>query len=67
MRKKNWRLVIVSVALILLAALFFLFMLSAAPKSNDPVALMRTVGAVSGGVAGLAVAMIVVGLIGRKV
>ena len=67
MRQKNWRVVIVGIVLIVLAILFYLFMLSTAPKSNDPVALMRTVGSVSGVVCGLAVAMIVLGLIGKKV
>ena len=40
---------------------------STAPKSNDPAALVQTVGTVSGVVGGLAIAMIVVGLIGKKV
>ena len=66
MRRQNWRVVIVGIVLIILAGLFYLFMLTTAPKSNDPVALMRTVGTVSGVVAGLAIAMIVVGLIGKK-
>ena len=67
MRQKNWRLVIVGIVLIVLAAIFFLFMLSNASKSNDPVALMRTVGTVSGGIGGLALAMVLIGLIGKKV
>jgi hypothetical protein len=67
MRKKNWRVVIVGIVLIVLAVLFYFFMLSTASKSNDPIALMRTVGTVSGVVGGLAMAMIVAGLIGRKV
>ena len=67
MRQKNWRVVIVGAVLVVLAIAFYLFMLSIASKSNDPVALMRTVGTVSGVVGGLAIAMIVVGLIGKKV
>ncbi|HEU5235587.1 MAG TPA: hypothetical protein VFU37_00510 [Pyrinomonadaceae bacterium] len=66
MRKRNWRVVIVGIVLIVLAVLFYLFMLSTAPKSNDPVALMQTVGTVSGVIAGLAVVMILFGLIGKK-
>jgi hypothetical protein len=66
MRKRNWRVVIVGIVLIVLAVLFYLFMLSTAPKSNDPVALMQTVGTVSGVIGGLAVVMILVGLIGKK-
>jgi hypothetical protein len=66
MRKKNWRVVIVGIVLIVLAVLFYFFMLSTASTSNDPIALMRTVGTVSGVVGGLAMAMIVAGLIGKK-
>ena len=42
-------------------------MMGMAPKSNDPKTLMETVGTVSGGVAGLALVMITLGLIGKKV
>jgi hypothetical protein len=66
MRKKNWRVVILGIVLIILAVGFFFFMLSIASKSTDPVALMRTVGTVSGAIGGLAVVMIVIGLIGKK-
>jgi hypothetical protein len=67
MRQKNWRAVIVGFVLIILAVAFYLFMLANTSRSNDPVALMRIVGTVSGVVSGLAFAMIVVGLIGKKV
>jgi hypothetical protein len=67
MRRKNSRVVIVGVVLLVLAIAFFLFMLSLAPKSNDPVELMRVVGTVAGVVGGLAIAMIVAGQIGTKV
>ena len=67
MRHKNWRVVIVGFVLIFLAVAFYLFMLSMASKSNDPVALMRTVGTVAGVVGGLSLAMIIIGLIGKKV
>jgi hypothetical protein len=66
MRIKNWRIVIVGSVLIVIAAAFYLFMLSIASKSNDPAALMQTVGTVSGVVGGLSLAMIIVGLIGKK-
>ncbi len=52
--------------MIVLAAGFFLYMLTIAPRSNDPVSMMRTVGEASGAVGGLGVAMMIVGLIGRK-
>ena len=48
------------------AMAFYLGMLSIAPKSNDPAALMQTVGTVSGAVGGIALVMIIFGLIGKK-
>lgn len=66
MRQRNWRLVIVGAALIVAAAGFFAGMLTMAPKSNDPAALMQTVGQVSGVVCGLALVMIFFGLIGTR-
>ncbi len=66
MRRRNWRLVTTGVVMIVLALGFFFYMLGIAPKSNDPKALMETVGTVSGVVGGLALALIAVGLIGRK-
>ena len=66
MRRTNWRLVIVGVVLIVAAAGFFFWMSGMAPKSNDPVAMMQTVGEVSGAVAGLSVVLIIFGLIGKK-
>jgi hypothetical protein len=64
-RKKNWRFVITGCVMLVLAAAFFLVMLGAAARSTDPVALMRTVGQVSGVVGGLGVALAVVGLVGK--
>jgi len=66
MRQKNWRLVIVGGVLVVLAAGFFLYMMGMAPRSNDPQSLMQTVGMVSGGVGGIAVVMMIFGLIGKK-
>jgi hypothetical protein len=66
MRKRNWRLIVVGVVLLAVAGMFFLTMLGMVPNSNDPAALMRTVGQVSGVVGGLSIAMIIVGLIGKK-
>jgi drug/metabolite transporter (DMT)-like permease len=66
MRQKNWRVILTGVVLCLGAAAFFVYMLTIAPRSNDPVALMQTVGTVSGAVGGLALAMIIFGLIGKK-
>ena len=67
MRRKNWRIVVVGVVLIVMALGFYFFMLSIASKSNDPVALMQTVGKVAGAVGGLSIAMIIIGLIGKRV
>ena len=67
MRRRNWRVVITGFILIILALGFYFFMLSAASASTDPVALMQTVGTVSGAAIGLSVAMIILGLIGKKV
>ena len=66
MRRTNWRVLIVGLVLILLGAGFFLGMLPIASKSNDPEALMQTVGQVSGAVGGIGLVMIIFGLIGRK-
>ena len=67
MRRKNWRVVIAGLVLIVVALAFFFFMLSVAPKSNDPEALMQTVGAVAGAVGGISLVMIIIGLIGKRV
>ena len=67
MRQRNMRVVIVGVVMIAAAVGFFLFMMSIAHKSNDPVTMMKTVGLVSGVVCGIALAMIGYGLIGKKV
>ena len=67
MRRKNWRMVIVGLILILLSLAFFLFMLSFASKSNDPVALMQTVGIVAGAVGGISLVMIIIGMVGKRV
>ena len=67
MRRKNWRIVIVGLVLIVVALVFFFFMMTVASKSNDPVALMQTVGTVSGVVGGISLVMIIIGLIGKRV
>jgi type VI protein secretion system component VasF len=67
MRQKNWRVVIVGFVLAIVAVAFYFFMLSIASKSNDPAALMQTVGTVAGAVCGVSLVMIIVGLIGKKV
>jgi succinate dehydrogenase hydrophobic anchor subunit len=66
MRRKNWRVVMAGGLAIVLAVGFFLFMMTMAPKSNDPAAMMATVGQVSGVVGAIGLVMVVVGLIGKK-
>jgi flagellar motor component MotA len=65
MRKTNWRLVIVGLAMILLGLGFYIGMGTMERKSNDPVALMQTVGTASGAVGGLGAVMAIFGLIGQ--
>jgi hypothetical protein len=51
--------------MVALAAVFFIVMMGMAPQSNDPVALMETVGTVSGVVAAIGIAAAAFGFIGR--
>ena len=67
MRRRNWRLVIVGFVLVAIAIGFYIFMLSIASTSTDSVALMQTVGTVTGAVAGISLVMIIFGLVGKKV
>ena len=67
MRRKNWRIVIVGFVLVIIAIAFYFLMLSMASRSNDPAAMMQTVGTVAGVVGGLSLVMIIIGLIGKKV
>jgi hypothetical protein len=66
MRRRNWRVLLTGLALFLAAAGFFVGMEIRAPTSNDPVALMRIVGQVSGAVAGLGLVMMLFGALGQK-
>ena len=67
MRKTNWRLVIVGFALIVLALIFFAGMTLMTGRSSDPVALMQTVGQVSGALGGLGLVMAIFGVVGRRI
>jgi hypothetical protein len=66
MRRRNWRVIITGFVLLLGVLAFYFYMLSIASKSNNPAELMRTVGQVAGAVGGIAIAMMIFGLIGRK-
>lgn len=52
--------------MIVLAVVFYLFMMGMASSSTDPQELMRIVGQVSGVVIGLSLAMIIYGFVGTK-
>lgn len=67
MRRKNWRLVVTGFIFIVIALGFYMFMLSIASKSTDPVALMQMVGTVTGVVTGVSLVMVILGLVGKKV
>ena len=67
MRKKNMRFVWTGLAMVVLAGLFFLGMMSMAGKSHDPVGMMQTVGQVSGVVGALGLVLAGLGMIGKKV
>ncbi|MGM9486445.1 hypothetical protein [Ideonella sp. YS5] len=66
MRHTNKRVVFAGLGLLLFAVAFFIVMLSMAPRSTDPVELMRTVGGVSGALGGLAIAMMAIGMVRKK-
>jgi len=67
MRRRNWRFVSAGIFLIVLALAFYFVMAANAGSSTDPGELMRLTGSISGGAIGLSVAMILIGLIGKKV
>ena len=67
MRRRNWRFVITGFLFIFLAVGFFVIMLGVAGQSNDPAEVMRIVGGASGTAIGVSVALIIAGLIGKKV
>lgn len=67
MRRRNWRFVFTGLLFIVLAVVFFVVMLGVAGQSNDPAEVMRIVGQASGVAIGVSVALIIAGLIGKKV
>ena len=63
----NLRVVLTGVLMIVLALGFFFGMgVTLAPKSNDPAAMMQTVGTVSGAVGGIGLVMVVFGVLRKK-
>lgn len=67
MRTRNWRVISAGVLLIVFALGFFFFISGMSTQSTDPAMLRQTVGTLSGALIGLSVAMIIIGLIGKKV
>jgi len=66
MRQVNRRLIVVGAVLIVAAIGFFFVMGGMAPRSNDPKALMETVGQVAGVVGAIGAVMIGFGVRGKK-
>jgi hypothetical protein len=66
MRHVNRRFIGTGAVLIAAAIGFFVYMMGMAPRSNDPKALMETVGEVSGVASAVGVVLIVLGLRGKK-
>lgn len=63
----NLRVVLTGAVMIVSAVGFFFWMgVSLAPKSNDPAAMMQTVGTVSGAVGGIGLVMMIFGALRRK-
>ena len=66
MKQTNWRFVIAGGGAVVLATVFFVFMMGIAPHSNDPLALMQTVGTVSGVVAAIGAVLAILGFMGKR-
>jgi hypothetical protein len=66
MAQPNYRFLPAGILLVVLAGGFFLFMMTMESKSNDPVAMMTTVGEVSGAAGAIGLVLIVVGLLRRR-
>jgi len=65
MRPRNQRFINAGLMLVVGAGLFFLYMLTFAPRSNDAAAMMATVGQTSGIVGAIGAVLIVLGLMGK--
>lgn len=67
MRKRNWRFVLAGFFLLLVAAGLFVGLSALATQSNDPVMVVQTAGQVAGVAGGVGIALIIAGLIGKKI
>lgn len=66
MRRTNWRFVIVGLILVIAACAFFLGGASFMGRSNDPTAMMQTVGTVSGAAGAIGIVLALLGLWGKR-
>lgn len=66
MRKRNPVLIRLGIFAVAVGAIFFAAMAWLAPQSNDPVELMRIAGQAAGVAVGLGLAMLLLGLVGKK-
>jgi hypothetical protein len=62
----NVRVMATGALMIVLAVAFFLYMMTIAPRSNDPAGMMQTVGGVSGAVGAIGIVMLIFGALRRK-
>jgi hypothetical protein len=66
MRKRNWRLIVTGVILILGAGAFLFEMRGLASRSHDPVEMMKTVGQVSGVAVAIGLFLLALGMVGKR-
>jgi hypothetical protein len=66
MRERNWRLVRVGGVLLAFAIVVFVAMLVIFPPSPDTAEMIHRLGQITGAVGGAGVALMLVGLIGKK-
>jgi hypothetical protein len=66
MRRRNWRVVIAGVLLLVMAVVFYNTLSTVAPQSTDPIEMMGIAGSISGTAIGISVVMMLIGLIGKR-
>jgi hypothetical protein len=66
MRRRNWRVVIAGVLLLVMAVVFYNILSTMAPQSTDPVEMMGIAGSIAGTAIGIGVVMMLIGLLGKK-
>jgi uncharacterized protein (TIGR03382 family) len=62
----NIRVIVTGGLMIVLAVGFFLYMMTVAPRSNNPAGMMQTVGGVSGAIGAIGLVMMVFGALRRR-